>query len=73
MSVRWGDVEKDVDKKKEFLVFIFLSVVGLGINQILMWIFVSRLYYLYMVAKIFVTAIVMVYNFITRKIFLERQ
>lgn len=73
MSVRWGDVEKDGDKKKEFLVFIFLSVVGLGINQILMWIFVSRLYYFYMVAKIFVTAIVMVYNFITRKIFLERQ
>ena len=34
--------------------------------------FVSRLYCFYMVAKIFVTAIVMVYNFVTRKIFLER-
>lgn len=73
LSVHWVfDVDKDVDKKKEFIVFILLSVIGLGLNQLLMWVFVSRVHVFYMLAKIFVTAIVMIYNFVTRKIFLEK-
>ena len=74
LSVHWVfDVDKDVDKKKEFIVFILLSVIGLGLNQLLMWVFVSRVHVFYMLAKIFVTAIVMIYNFVTRKIFLEKK
>ena len=73
LSVHWVfDVDKDGDKKKEFIVFILLSVIGLGLNQLLMWVFVSRVHVFYMLAKIFVTAIVMIYNFVTRKIFLEK-
>ena len=73
LSVHWVfDVDKDGDKKKEFIVFILLSVIGLGLNQLLMWVFVSRVRVFYMLAKIFVTAIVMIYNFVTRKIFLEK-
>ena len=73
LSVHWVfDVDKDGDKKKEFIVFILLSVIGLGLNQLLLWVFVSRVHVFYMLAKIFVTAIVMIYNFVTRKIFLEK-
>lgn len=77
LSVHWvfdvdKDGDKDGDKKKEFIVFILLSVIGLGLNQLLMWVFVSRVHVFYMLAKIFVTAIVMIYNFVTRKIFLEK-
>ena len=73
LSVHWVfDVDKDGDKKKEFIVFILLSVIGLGLNQLLMWVFVSRVHVFYMLAKIFGTAIVMIYNFVTRKIFLEK-
>ena len=73
LSVHWVfDVDKDGDKKKEFIVFILLSVIGLGLNQWLLWVFVSRVHVFYMLAKIFVTAIVMIYNFVTRKIFLEK-
>lgn len=73
LSVHWVfDVDKDGDKKKEFIVFILLSVIGLGLNQLLMWVFVSRVHVFYMLAKIFVTAIVMIYNFVTRKFFLEK-
>ena len=53
------------------MVFIILSIVGLGINQLIMWICVDKLGIFYMISKIGATAIVMVYNFITRKIFLE--
>ena len=45
LSVHWVfDVDKDGDKKKEFIVFILLSVIGLGLNQLLMWVFVSRVH-----------------------------
>jgi putative flippase GtrA len=65
------DTKKDANKVKEFIVFLVLSLIGLGINQIIMWFTVEKMTIYYMLAKIFATAIVMVYNFITRKIFLE--
>lgn len=64
---------KKGNKIKEFVIFIVLSVVGLGINQVLMWFCVDVLGIFYMISKIGATAIVMVYNFITRKLILERK
>lgn len=60
-----------MSKKKEFIIFVVLSVLGLGLNQLIMWIGVDKIGIYYMITKIFATAIVMVYNFVTRKIFLE--
>ena len=67
------EVDENGDKRKEFVIFIVLSLIGLGLNQLLMWVFVSMIHIFYMVAKIIVTAIVMLYNFITRKLFLEKK
>lgn len=72
--MRWVfEVDENGDKRKEFVIFIVLSLIGLGLNQLLMWVFVSMIHIFYMVAKIIVTAIVMLYNFITRKLFLEKK
>lgn len=74
LSVCWVfEVDENGDKRKEFVIFIVLSLIGLGLNQLLMWVFVSMIHIFYMVAKIIVTAIVMLYNFITRKLFLEKK
>lgn len=74
LSVRWVfEVEKNGDKRKEFIVFIVLSLIGLALNQLLMWVTVSGIHIFYMVAKILVTVVVMIYNFITRKLFLEKK
>ena len=74
LSVRWVfEVEKNGDKRKEFIVFIVLSLIGLALNQLLMWVTVSGIHIFYMVAKILVTVVVMIYNFITRKLFLEKN
>ncbi len=71
-SILWVfDVDKNKDSKKMFCVFLFLSIIGLGINQIIMWIGVEYISLYYMLVKIGATAIDMVYNFITRKIFME--
>ena len=75
LSVHWVfDTDKNKHKKsEEFIVFIILSVIGLGINEVLMWYFVDKMGIIYLISKIFATAIVMVYNFVTRKLFLERR
>ena len=57
---------------KDVILFIVLSIIGLLINQIIMFLGVENLSLNYMITKIGATAIVMVYNFITRKIFIEK-
>uniref|UniRef100_UPI002F4043BE GtrA family protein n=1 Tax=Lachnoclostridium phocaeense TaxID=1871021 RepID=UPI002F4043BE len=64
---------KKGNRIKEFVIFIILSVIGLGINQALMWFCVDILGIFYMISKIGATAVVMVYNFITRKLILEKK
>lgn len=58
---------------KDVVIFVVLSTIGLGINEIIMFIGVDKLEFNYMIIKIAATAIVMVYNFITRKIFVEKK
>ena len=81
------DADNEANKTAQFAVFVILSLIGLGINQLMMWAGTSWLEglmgrssalaayarYAYMVVKIFATAVVMVYNFITRKIFIEKH
>ena len=77
--------KEDMSRKKEFVLFLILSVIGLGINEIIL-LMCSTIYdnsaFLtsvfgdttwFAVSKVIATAIVMVYNFITRKIFLEQK
>jgi putative flippase GtrA len=67
------ETDKNKNKFKEFIVFVLLSIVGLGINQLVMWFAGEILGVFYMISKIAATAIVMVYNFISRKIFIEKK
>ena len=73
-SVKWVfevDEEKN-SKQKQFIVFVILSVLGLIINELIMWIMDSKFGIHYMISKLVATFVVMVWNFITRKIFLEK-
>ncbi len=58
--------------KKEFIVFAALSIVGLLLTELFMYAFVNGLNINYKISKVIVTAIVMCYNFISRKIVFER-
>ena len=53
--------------KKQAAVFIGSSIIGLGLNQFCMWIFVSIIGVYYMVAKIFATAIVTIWNYVMKR------
>lgn len=72
LSVKWVfDVKKKQDTS-DFIVFIILSVIGLGINSLIMYVMVEIFDVYYMLSKIVSTAVVMIYNFITRKMFIEK-
>lgn len=78
--------KEDMNRKAEFIVFIILSVVGLGLNQLIIWVCTVPIYgniawiqkllnynLAYTAAKVIATAVVMIYNFVTRKMFLEKK
>ena len=78
--------KKKMDQKKEFTVFLILSAIGLVINEIVMFVCIDGIYahslalkdmisdkLMVSIAAIIATGIVMVYNFISRKLFLERK
>lgn len=77
---------EDMDRRREFIIFVVLSLIGLGINEAIIKVSIDVVYvhaallaqYLTpgmatAAAKIIATAVVMVYNFITRKLFLEQK
>lgn len=71
-SIFWVfNVDVNKNSKQTFVIFIFLSIVGLLITEVIMWFGVNVININYLLVKIFATGIVMIFNFITRKLFLE--
>ena len=77
--------DENMDRRKEFTVFALLSLIGLLLNEVLIMgvLFVfDHVKFLQSgilwdlkewIGKIFATGVVMVYNFVTRKIFIEKK
>lgn len=88
LSMRYVFTRKEgMDKKKEFTIFVILSIIGGILNTLIIWVIDHPIYesseflrqtiqsvgMMENIAKIIATAIVMVYNFVSRKIFLEEK
>lgn len=63
--------KEDMHKLVELIIFLILSMVGLGLTQLIMWITVEHLHLFYASAKILASLIVTIYNFFSKKAFLE--
>ncbi|WP_139653433.1 GtrA family protein [Raoultibacter phocaeensis] len=71
-SMRYVFAHKEgLSRRREFALFVILSVIGLLINNVCLWLGVDVFGIDYRISKIVVTAIVMVWNFVTRKLFLD--
>ncbi|MBR0091249.1 MAG: GtrA family protein [Lachnospiraceae bacterium] len=88
LSMRFVFVRKDdMSRRREFIIFLILSVIGLFVNELCMFIGMDLIYANWpwlqgLMTKGFAqnwffkfgaTGVVMVYNFITRKMFLEKK
>lgn len=72
-SVKWVfHVNQEKSRKKMFIEFILFSIFGLLLTELFLWIGIKLLHQNEMLVKVFATAVVMVFNFITRKLFLEK-
>ena len=72
LSTKWV-FEAKKQTPKEVIIFVLLSVVGLGINELLIYIGSIKMSIDVMIVKLFATVIVMIYNFITRKLIIEKH
>lgn len=79
-SMKYVFVHKEnMNKVHEFLIFLILSIIGLGINNLVVWFFAHAIEWPFQmsillkdnIAKIIATCVVMVWNFVTRKILLD--
>lgn len=78
--------KENADRKAEFVIFTILSVIGLLLSELIIYLCIEVIYenmpllmsyisrqWAETFGKVVATGIVMVYNFITRKIFLEKK
>ncbi|MBR4668632.1 MAG: GtrA family protein [Butyrivibrio sp.] len=79
--------KEDLNRKTEFMIFLILSIIGMGINELCLFVGFDVIYLHWtwlqgimsagfakdVFFKFGATGVVMVYNFITRKIFLEKK
>ncbi|MFC5281013.1 GtrA family protein [Arcanobacterium canis] len=61
----------DLKRSYEFTIFVVLALIGLLLNNLTMWVLTGLFAVNYMISKIFATALVMVWNFASRKALLE--
>jgi putative flippase GtrA len=73
LSVRWVfEVRRFPSKLLEYGTFVLVGVVGLALNEGLLWVFTAHLRLYYLVAKIIAGALVFFWNFGARKWLLFR-
>ena len=61
----------DISRKRELFLFVTFSVIGLIINEAIMIIGVDFFNISYLIVKVFATALVMIWNFWSRKRWLD--
>lgn len=63
---------EDLSKRREFIIFVVLSLIGLGLNQLIMWGGTTVLgENWYVLVKVLATGVVMLWNFFSRKHWLD--
>ena len=73
LSITWVFSKRKIRSKQfEFGIFVIVGVVGLGINEFIIWFFTEYLHFYYLVSKIFSASVVLMWNFSARKFLLFR-
>lgn len=71
-SMRFVFIHRDdLSRSREMAIFVVLSLVGLAINEGLMWLGVNALALNYVLVKVAATCVVMLWNFASRKRWLD--
>ena len=68
LNIIWVfNARKIVNKKLEFSIFLIISLFGLAMNSLFMWVLTSIMLVYYLYSKIITTVIVFVWNYVAKK------
>jgi putative flippase GtrA len=68
LSIFWVFSKRTLaNKRTEFLIFSIIGLVGLGLNEVIIWLFTESMHFHYLISKIFSTVVVFLWNFTARK------
>jgi len=65
----WTFNSKNPEVVLEFSNFIFVSLIGLAINTLILWLIVSKLKFNFYLSKVFAIIVVMLWNFFANLLF----
>jgi putative flippase GtrA len=51
----------------EFIIYVIIGILGLGLDTLFIWLFTDKLKLYYMISKIISTGLVFIWNFLARK------
>ena len=73
LSILWVfSVRRAKSRAAEYGLFALIGLIGLGMNEALLWLFTQPLGIFYLISKIIAASIVFFWNFLTRKYVLFR-
>ena len=73
LSILWVFKSRTVNKKIiEIIIFAVIGIIGLGLNEVMIWFFTDKISIYYLYSKLISTAIVYFWNFLARKYILYR-
>lgn len=68
LSVKWVFSSRTINRRSiEFLLFSMIGIIGLGLNELFLWIFTDLLSIYYLFSKIITAVFVYLWNFLARK------
>jgi len=68
LSIFWVFKTRSMENRMaEFSVFAFIGLVGLGFNELFLWVFTSLMGWYYLVSKLAATPLVFLWNFFARR------
>lgn len=72
-NLAFSGKKANMSKEAEFALFIVISLIGLGLTELLMWVFTDGLGLFYLVSKAIAAVIVLLWNFFAKKLMYRKK
>ena len=73
MSIKWVFSNRNMSRTAEIIIFAVIGIIGLGLTELLVWVFAIKLDWHYLLAKITAATTVFIWNFSAKKLLLFRN
>ena len=72
-TLAFAGKKANMSREAEFMVFVIISLIGLGLTELLMWVFTDGLGLFYLLSKAIAAVIVLLWNFFAKKFMYRKK